>query len=224
MILRVDNQSVVVFDLDDTLYQELDFVISGFKSIVEKHFTDNHEYLLKAMLNWHNLNENVFEKLLSFFVAELNNDEYTIEGLIYTYRNHFPSINLNPGGQRLMDQLKLLGCKIGLITDGRGITQKNKIKALGLDNYFELIIISEEFGSEKPCYKNFQVFQDKFPLSNHFVYIGDNTQKDFIIPNKLGWLTICLLDSGKNIHKQDFTLPEHYLPRIKVTSLNEILV
>ncbi|WP_368336625.1 hypothetical protein [Parabacteroides merdae] len=65
-------------------------------------------------------------------------------------------------------------------------------------------------------------FQDKY-ADAEFVYIGDNLRKDFITPNKLGWKTICLLDDGRNIHRQDFSCPEEYLPNVKIHTLKELL-
>lgn len=40
----------------------------------------------------------------------------------------------------------------------------------------------------------------------HLTYmcVSDNLKKDFIAPNALGWETVCPLDDGRNIHKQDF--------------------
>jgi putative hydrolase of the HAD superfamily len=64
------------------------------------------------------------------------------------YRNHYPSINLTSENENLLKQLKANGYKLGLITDGGSIQQRNKIKALILRN-FEYILISEEFGTEK---------------------------------------------------------------------------
>ena len=113
---------------------------------------------------------------------------------------------------------------LGMITDGRSITQRNKFQALGLEQFIENenLVISEEFGSEKPSERNFMFFQDKY-ADAEFVYIGDNLRKDFITPNKLGWKTICLLDDGRNIHRQDFSCPEEYLPNVKIHTLKELL-
>jgi putative hydrolase of the HAD superfamily len=60
--------------------------------------------------------------------------------------------------------------------------------------------------------------------SKEYVYIADNTQKDFITPNKLGWTTICLLDKGQNIHKQNFELSNEYLPKFTINSFEEIIL
>jgi len=222
MILEVDEHTVVVFDLDDTLYQEIDFLISGYRYIIYKYFTTGHDEMFNQMMLWYSKKNNVFSELLSFFQAQLNQTEYSIAGLISSYRNHFPQINPNPGSKKLIDLLLIRGCKLGLITDGRSITQRNKIKALGLDQKFDLEIISEEFGSDKPDYRNFHVFHEKFPNTKKFVYIGDNPAKDFITPNTLGWRTICLIDKGNNIHRQNFNYEKLFLPQYTVHSLSDI--
>ena len=61
------------------------------------------------------------------------------------------------------------------------------------------------------------------PDSGGFIYIGDNTKKDFIAPNKLGWETICLRDNGLNIHQQNFNLDSSFLPKYMINNLAEIV-
>jgi len=56
-----------------------------------------------------------------------------------------------------------------------------------------------------------------------FYYIGDNPEKDFIAPNELGWTSICLLDDGKNIHKQNFNVSEEFLPKYRIKNIVELL-
>jgi putative hydrolase of the HAD superfamily len=114
---------------------------------------------------------------------------------------------------------------LGLLTDGREVTQKNKIISLELNKYIykKNIVISESFGSEKPSVNNYLYFQQKYYDSNEFIYVGDNVSKDFIAPNQLNWITICLLDKGKNIHKQDFSFPFEYLPQYTISNMRELL-
>ena len=110
-----------------------------------------------------------------------------------------------------------------IITDGRSISQNNKIKALGLSHLAQNIIISEETGFEKPHVNNFKIIEKVYP-DKKFLYIADNTSKDFLAPNTLKWDTVCLLDNGQNIHKQNFDLQTKYLPKIKINHLKELIV
>jgi putative hydrolase of the HAD superfamily len=116
------------------------------------------------------------------------------------------------------------GNKVALITDGRSKTQRNKVEALGLQQYLsaEDVIVSEELGSEKPDVRNYNALVRKYP-SDTFVYVADNTRKDFVTPNTLGWSTIGLLDDGRNIHPQDFNTKKEFQPKVWVKSLIEVI-
>ena len=58
--------------------------------------------------------------------------------------------------------LRRKNIRLGIISDGRSRTQRNKLRALGLD-WIEDVVISEEFGSEKPCEANYLYFEKKYP-------------------------------------------------------------
>lgn len=161
------------------------------------------------MLEMRSRRENVFEDLSARFAVP-------VKSLLARYRNHFPSeMKLSSAVRSTLETLKRQGAVLGLITDGRSLTQRNKIRALGLGEFFadENIVISEEFGSEKPSSRNYEFFMKKFPDAD-YCYVGDNPKKDFIAPNALGWETVCLLNSGDNIHPQNFSaVPAKAVPK-----------
>lgn len=217
---------VVCFDLDDTLYKEIDFLKSAFKEIVD--------YALKCSSNVDLSPAHLYEGMLSTYFSKNNAFDYLIAAvgmdldkaiLLSLYRNHVPQISLSEGALELLTEIKSRGFEIGIITDGRSIQQRNKIKALGLDKIVSEgnIIISEEFGPEKPSMANYEYFVTKYPDATEFFYIADNPKKDFLSPNVLGWKTICLKDDGRNIHSQSFDLPQEYLPRVVVKCLSEVI-
>ena len=212
----LSSGTAFVFDLDDTLYHERDFVRSGFREISRRFPAKD--------------SEAVFEQLeLQFEIGDIDplgtvlartSSSLDKQSLIQIYREHSPEIKLAPEVQKLLSQLKAAGNKIGLLTDGRSITQRNKIEALGLYQWVSEIVISEEFGSGKPDVRNFQHFQKVFE-SPHFAYIGDNLTKDFVAPNSLGWTTIAVLDQGLNIHPQQFAnIDPGYCPKFIVEKLS----
>lgn len=173
------------------------------------------------MLTAYQKGENAFEQLNAYLGLQIDLKEY-----LQIYRSHKPTLSLSEDADITLKTLKTQGCVLGLITDGRSLQQRNKIKALGLYEYFEEenIVISEEFGSEKPAFVNYEYFMKRYPKIETFVYVGDNPKKDFLAPNQLGWQTICLLDNGQNIHKQNFDLPEPYLPKEKIYKLSEVVL
>lgn len=209
------HKTVIVFDLDDTLFKEIDFLKSAYREIASLCSLTNNEQLYNEMLVNFYAGKNVFNDLVE------HTEDFSIEVLVSIYRSHLPNIYLSDGAKELFEFLVESKFRIGLITDGRTIQQRNKLKALSLSESFSDIIISEEFESEKPSVLNYRYFQDKYP-DYHFYYIGDNFNKDFVAPNKLGWSTIGLLDDGRNIHKQNHNLSNEYLPKYFVKSLDEI--
>ena len=62
-----------------------------------------------------------------------------------------------------------------------------------------------------------------FPERQRFIYVGDNTKKNFIAPNQLGWKTYCITNDGRNIHGQDMSLDEAYMPQHIIKSIEEII-
>ena len=213
--IPLPENGVIVFDLDDTLYPERDFVRSGFAAVAQRLGGANAACVLQRIVELYEDGQaDPFGVVLGESGAALEKRE-----LLDTYRLHEPALSLSPGVRDLLVSLRLRGHALGIATDGRSITQRNKLRALGIDGLVDGVVISEEIGSEKPSPRAFEWFEKRFP-NRPCAYIGDNPTKDFVAPNRLGWLTVCVLDSGENIHCQDFAaVPGQALPRYIVERL-----
>lgn len=216
------SEYVVCFDLDDTLYKEKDFVKSAFNEVaayIACVSRKNEEAIRELMQSSFERGEQVFQK-----TNEILGIEVPMDVFLKIYREHYPDIQLAQNVLATLSILKEKGFILGLITDGRSRTQRNKIAALELKRFFrnDNIIVSEEFGSEKPSERNYRYFMDKYP-SARFAYVGDNPKKDFVTPNRLGWTTICLLDNGENIHQQDFLEEKCYHSSFMVKDIKDIV-
>ena len=195
----------MVFDLDDTLYKEQDYLLSAYREIAER-IGDRvtrkqgvqEDRIFDQMLRWRQEGENVFQCLIDTYGLDM-----TVDDLLTVYRSHVPAIRLDEETKHLLDSLHWAAV-IGLITDGRSLTQRHKIEALGLSAYMdeENILISEETGFEKPSEVPYRHFMAHYPACTYY-YVGDNPAKDFSAPDRLGWTSICLLDDGRNIHPQE---------------------
>lgn len=213
---------IIVFDLDDTLYYEMQFVQSAFNYInryLNTRFNICIKNQIESMIKAKKFN--LYDWIISN--TKIKSKDFPLTLYLNLYRYHFPSIHLTNDTEQLLKKLKALEYKLGIITDGRSITQRNKIKALGLEKYIDIIIISEETGYSKPDKHNFQLIENYYPNSSNFIYIGDNTSKDFEythISDK--WNSICLQDTGLNIHQQNLiSLREKGIMSVK--NLKEII-
>ena len=215
MDIKIDKNTVIVFDLDDTLYNEIDYLRSAYMALAKELEPQNWQPLFATLFAIYRNKENAFQFI---------NDNYNIskEDLVERYRNHIPNISPFEGVIKNFQDIISKNGKIGILTDGRSITQMNKLKALKLIPFLDHIVISEEIGSEKPDEKNYKSVENKFPSSTYY-YIGDNFKKDFITPKRLGWKTIALIDSGLNIHSNSHKHnAEAYLPHAYIFAMNQL--
>ena len=196
MKIKTEN-TVFVFDLDDTLFQEADYHASGVNAVgvkLDMIFKHDAQSLLKSLVA-------EGEKDLWGSVCErLKLPSSVKESLLWEYRLHLPQITLKPGVKLLLEMLKSRSLNVSILTDGRAVTQRLKLAALGLGDL--PVYISEDFGAPKPHPERFQLIENQYPGSN-FIYIGDNPKKDFVTPNAMGWTTFGVIGNSRNIHSQD---------------------
>ncbi len=200
---------VVVFDLDDTLFQEMDFVRSAYRAIAR---IFGKEYL-PGMLHSGSPRE------------AFDSTGLPIDVLLEIYRNHVPDVRLPWMSLYLLASLKNAGHTLGLITDGREVTQRNKIAALGLDRYIakDMIFISGVYGEGKITGKAMREIMERNP-GERYMYVGDNPEKDFVRANEYGWTTVGLIDSGNNVQHYNFGNYDGVLrPDLEIRNVLEVL-
>lgn len=215
---KPESETVLVLDLDDTLYSEEDYVISGIK----------HSALIIKNLFGLELQQ----ELLSLYQSDRSSDflDYAIgkaklpgntkESLLWLYRLHSPDIQLATSVKSWLQQSLKKFYAVAILTDGRAVTQRLKIEALGLGNL--PAYISEEWGAAgKPDPRRFVAIQQRWP-DKQYLYIGDNPAKDFIAPNRLGWITVGLKSNGRNVHQQRVEPGGQHLPTGWVEHLTEV--
>ena len=176
----------VIFDLDDTLYSEKDYVRSGYRAVSD-YLGGGYEEIL-----WEFFEEG--KPAIDELLKNLGLEEKK-KAVLDIYRLHKPEIHLYPGAAEMIAYLKNKGIKIGIITDGRPEGQRNKIEALKLN--VDDVIITDELGGtqfRKPCDIAFRIIQTRWRLNpTDIVYVGDNPVKDFQAPRQLGMKSICFV-------------------------------
>jgi len=191
--------TVVVFDLDDTLYDEIDYCRSGFAAVAEYLAEPPGVPPAKRIFAalWGQFSAGNHTRTFDAALDELDIefDSIRVRRLVDVYRNHMPRITLPDESREILDELKKK-CTLALLTDGFLPAQQLKVQALGIEDYFASIVYTEQLGREfwKPSSVGFEkIMQDLDVKPENIVYIGDNEKKDFIAPNKLGFSTIHLM-------------------------------
>ncbi|MXP74776.1 HAD-IA family hydrolase [Lachnospiraceae bacterium WCA-9-b2] len=175
----IDDLEAVVFDLDDTLYSERQYVRSGYRKIadyfgcpeIENEMWNVFEAGGKAI-------DNVLEK--HGFLSKKNE-------ALHIYRSQKPDIVLYQGVSEMIERIKK-NKKVGIITDGRPEGQRAKLKML--DIVVDRVIVTDELGGiefRKPNPRGFRLMMKELEVDfSKACYVGDNISKDFIAPQKLG--------------------------------------
>lgn len=178
---HIDGLDAVIFDLDDTLYSEKEYVRSGYRKVAE-HFGKSE----LAERFW-----TVFERSGRAIdeVLEANGLEAYKEEALRIYRFQEPEIHLYPGVAEMIDRIRMTK-KVGIITDGRPEGQRAKLRALELCAMVDEVIVTDELGGvefRKPNEAAFRLMQERMAVSfEKMIYVGDNMKKDFIAPERLG--------------------------------------
>lgn len=193
---------VIIFDLDDTLYNEYTFVKSGFKIVADYissiTFVDSRKIYLRMLklLKVHGRGK-VFDMILNeYSIATKKN----VKKCLSIYRGHKPNIKLYPKVLNIIK--KLSSYNLYLVTDGNKLVQTSKIRALGIQDLFIKLFITGYFGKKatKPSLYCFEKIKVKEKCSwPDLVYIGDDPNKDFVNLNKLGVKTV-RVHSGRYAH------------------------
>ncbi len=189
LMQHLDGLKAVIFDLDDTLYGEKEYVKSGYKAVADilPEIEDAASKLWKA---FEEKKSAIDELLLS---EGIYSDELK-QKCLEVYRHHQPNIHLYDGVAEMLTQLRKQGILLGIITDGRPEGQRSKIKGLDLERYVDYIIVTDELGGieyRKPHKKAFVLMKEQLGVEySEMCYVGDNIRKDFIAPEKLGMKSI----------------------------------
>jgi putative hydrolase of the HAD superfamily len=225
----------LVFDLDDTLYAERDFALSGFRAaaemaeIVFELKRGTAPALARHMTEL--LDSGHLGRSFAIALAAVKPD-HTAEQLaclVAAYQKHTPDITLFDDARAALERHGSAGT-LGLITDGTLAVQQSKVSALGIARYFQSIVYTGALGGRemsKPHPRAFEITRDALGKpGDHFVYIGDNPSKDFHAPNAMGWTTIMIQrPSVRRIHAHATTIdggaPHHIIASLN--ALPEIL-
>lgn len=183
----------IVFDLDNTIYDydkchekamtELKIACMNQFTISEHVFEENFEYakkLVKKRLENTGSSHNRMLYIQSFL--ELIGEKPAIYALDL-YNVYWDTMLANmipfPYVIPLFIELKKKNIKIAVLTDLTVHIQHRKLKKLGIAQYVDVLVTSEEAGVEKPDLKMFKLVKEKLNMKSEELFmVGDSKKKD----------------------------------------------
>lgn len=213
---------VVVFDLDDTLYNEITYVESGFDAVA-KFISENTEAKQTVILSkmMQNLQLNGRGKVFNDILKEFNlYSKSNVKKSISIYRLHQPNIKLD---KEVLELLKEFNIKypLYLVTDGNKVVQSLKVKALTIEAFFKKVFVTHRYGlkASKPSLFCFERIKSLEKCNwDDMIYIGDNPKKDFVNLNKMRAYTVRIIQGDHKDLKLDSAHEAHY----SISNLQEL--
>lgn len=204
----------VIFDLDGTLLNRDESV----KKFIENQYERLNKWLRhiskeKYVTRFIELDNrgNVWkDKVYQQLVDEFEITEITWEELLQDYicefnNNCVPFPNLF----NMLEELKRRNLIIGMITNGKGQFQMDNIKALGINKYFETILVSEWEGLKKPDPQIFKRALEQLNVSpNESIFVGDHPENDVKAAQNVGIKGIWKKDFQWNNIEADSTIDD----------------
>ena len=206
----------LVFDVDDTLYEQIVPFENSYKSLFDMDIDMEKFYLLSRYYS-----DVKFEASRN---GEMTMDEYHIYriqeaakdlGVCLTaeqalsmqkeYKKNQQKLQMSNITISILELAKENDVKLGIITNGPSEHQWSKITTLGIENWIgrENIIVSGDYGINKPDVRIFEIMKEKLQLPNDSLYyIGDSIENDIVGANNAGWKSIWINRYKKKLSKE----------------------
>ena len=187
---------ILIFDMDDTLYDESTYVQSSFWAV--SNYLSK-KYGISKKIIFHEIMKifkkqgrgNVFDYLLNYYkifsMAE-------VKKCVSVYRKNIPDIKLYKEAKEILEDLSVYPKYV--VTDGNKMVQSIKVSSLGIEAHFKKIILTHRHGVQyaKPDTYCFKLIKKREKCKwNHLVYVADDPNKDFVNLNPLGVKTVRVL-------------------------------
>lgn len=175
----------VVFDLDNTLINRKAAFEVFANKIINSHLEiasverrrDALARIIEADGDGYRRKEEFFNEIQDTYGWK---NGLTFEAYMDFWFNEFPKCSvLMDGALDILEHFKNEKVKLGLITNGAGVTQNGKIDQVGLRTHFDSIIVSGEFGIHKPNTKIFMHILEQLDVPpERAIYVGDHPIND----------------------------------------------
>ncbi len=183
----------ILFDLDDTLFDHTRASRIALESVHAAHaqdvdfdeFAREHARVLEVfharfLRGEFSLDQARAARMIALFSAfEQSIDDAKALDISMLYRReHQGNRALVTGARELLDALQHK-TRMGIVTNNSTAEQIEKLRALDIAHFFEVIVISEDVGVTKPDPRIFEIALERFGAQPHeAVMVGDNFAND----------------------------------------------
>jgi magnesium-protoporphyrin IX monomethyl ester (oxidative) cyclase len=197
-IIRKRKIEAIIFDLDNVLYEEIDYILSAYQDIacyLSKYNGIDENSIFEMLLKSFHEKTSIYPYLFNDLLSNLGLDASLLPEILNIYSSVRKKIKLYDGTEKILTYLRK-EYKLGLLTNGNVKAQRNKVNLMRIDKFFNEILYARDLGkeNEKPSEIAYSAILARLNTKpQNAVYIGDNPYIDFIGAKRLGILTVRVL-------------------------------
>lgn len=174
----------VIFDLDGTLLDR-DASLRMFVDDQYNRFSNSLHHVSKTkyvtrFIELDNRGYTWKDKVYQELIKEFSMDAHSWEEMLQDYLDNFSKFAIaTPNALEILIWLRERKLKIGLISNGFTTFQIGNFQSLGLEHYFDEVLISESEGVRKPDKEIFIRALDRLNVrASEAIYVGDHPIND----------------------------------------------
>jgi putative hydrolase of the HAD superfamily len=173
--------TAVLLDLDDTLYPERRFAISGYAAIAAQLETETgmpagvlYRFLVRRFRK--HGREGLLQALCAAHALPLTD----VPRLVEVIRSHTPRLRLPSLSQTVLRELRSQGHHLVVLTNGLPSTQRAKVAALAIAPLIDVVVYAQEYAPDgKPALVCFATALRRVGVdASRAVFVGDHPDKD----------------------------------------------
>ena len=191
------NKRTIFFDLDNTLYDYTNYYSGVLRKISEylsKKYKLSLEEVYTTGMDLFREKTSRYPKFFNDLLKIFNTPQSEVTICLEMFNNYSEKLSPYEDVVPTLEELKNKGYILGIITDGNPKRQKKKIKLLGLEGYFDIVVFTYSLDSPKPSSIPYRYALEKVGVQPSFAYyIGDDPRVDFKGAKEVGMTTIRIL-------------------------------
>jgi len=218
----------VLFDIDDILYdaslQAEMARLNAIRAMIEGGLpsdVENAYRVLKEIVKEYGPDfPKHFDKLLE--QLGLRWDPRVIAAGVVAYREtNLAYLRPYPDTVTTLLKLRDLGYRLGIVSDGRTVKQWQKLISLGLQHFFQYVLISEEVELKNISHELFKMALEKLNLKpSEVAFVGKRLNTDILNANKVGIVSVRMRRGESRGEEAE---NDEMKPRHEVIKLSDIL-
>ena len=220
LVYHSNNIAMLWFDLDDTLWDMSGNSVICLRELYDAHRLDRY---FDSPQQWdaiyHEINHSLWDRYSrgeisrDFLRAErfsaplrrVGVDPQLADSLSARFDGEYlarlgSKSALVDGARDLLDKLKSLGYRMGIVSNGFHEVQYNKLRSAAIYGYFDCVVLSDDAGVNKPDIRFFQYAERRASTAGRLnLIVGDNLDTDIRGALGAGWQTVWFNPEAKPV-------------------------